>query len=238
MKRAMFVVLTLVVAVTASAQSRSPRQRGGGEPRGGSAVPRTEPAQRPAPSPPPTSSPRPAAEPRRAPTTTSAEGSGRTEGSGGESGSAAARPRQGRPSGGNAVPRGSVPAPRRAGGAVVFVPSGYYGGFWPWGFGGLGFGSYYSGAFDPYYGSYPGYVSGSITGAMRLKIKPRDAQVFVDGFYAGVVDDFDGIFQRLHLDPGAHHIEVRADGYEPLNLDVLISPDQTTKYAGELTKTP
>jgi hypothetical protein len=119
----------------------------------------------------------------------------------------------------------------------VFVPAGYYGGYWPWGFGGLGFGSYYYGAFDPYYGGYtPGYISSAGDGAMRLKIKPRDAQVYVDGFYAGIVDDFDGVFQRLHLEPGPHHIEVRAEGYETLTLEVQIRPDQTTKFEGELKK--
>ena len=137
------------------------------------------------------------------------------------------------------MPRGSVPSPQPPGGtAVVFVPDGYYGGFWPWGFGGLGFGGYYSGAFDQYYGGDAGgSVPGSPAGSMRLKIKPRDAQVFVDGFYAGIVDDFDGMFQRLHLDPGPHHIEVRADGYEPLNLDVQIRSDQTMKYEGDLKRT-
>jgi hypothetical protein len=31
---------------------------------------------------------------------------------------------------------------------------------------------------------------------------PRDAEVYVDGYYAGTVDDFDGTFQRLHIDTG------------------------------------
>jgi len=29
--------------------------------------------------------------------------------------------------------------------------------------------------------------------ALRLKVKPVDATVYVDGYYVGVVDDFDGI---------------------------------------------
>ena len=50
---------------------------------------------------------------------------------------------------GKAVPRGLAPSPQPPSGtAVVVVPDGYYGGLWPWGFGGLGFG-YYSGAFGP-----------------------------------------------------------------------------------------
>ena len=69
-------------------------------------------------------------------------------------------------------------------------------------------------------------------------MKPRDAEVYVDGYYAGVVDDFDGIFQRLHLDSGPHRIEVRAPGYEPLVFDVRITPDHTTTYQGEMKRIP
>ena len=60
------------------------------------------------------------------------------------------------------------------------------------------------------YGGYPGYYGGSYsgytssyrdTGGLRLKVKPRDAQVLVDGYFVGTVDDFDGVFQRLDLPP-------------------------------------
>jgi PEGA domain len=137
---------------------------------------------------------------------------------------------------------------------------GYYRGYSPWAFGGLGFGSYYGSFYDPYvfyapyspwYGNYGGYygaygVSGYgygnassysiLDGALRLKIKPRDAQVYVDGYYAGIVDDFDGVFQRLHLPEGPHRIEVRAPGYDTLTFEVQIRFDQTTKYEGELRR--
>jgi hypothetical protein len=166
------------------------------------------------------------------------------------------RPRDGRPTIGRAVPRtGGVPG---SGGAIV-VP-GYYGGYFPWGFAGLGFagyyGGYYGGYYDPYgfggwgdpydggYGGYgdPGgytqYPERSDEGALRLKLKPRGAAVYVDGSYAGVVDDFDGIFQKLHLDAGAHQIEVRMAGFETLAFDVRIESNHTTTYHGELTKLP
>jgi hypothetical protein len=80
------------------------------------------------------------------------------------------------------------------------------------------------------YGPYPGWGYGSTTfntGGLRLKVKPRDAQVFVDGFMAGVVDEFDGIFQSLRLAPGGHKIEVRMPGFETLTFDVHIQPDRT-----------
>ena len=38
--------------------------------------------------------------------------------------------------------------------------------------------------------------------------RPRDAAVYVDGYYAGIVDDFDGVFQRLTLEVGPHRIEL------------------------------
>jgi hypothetical protein len=80
------------------------------------------------------------------------------------------------------------------------------------------------------YGPYPGWGYGSTTfntGALRLKMKPREAQVFVDGFLAGNVDEFDGVFQSLRLAPGGHKIEVRMDGFETVTFDVHIQPDRT-----------
>jgi hypothetical protein len=150
--------------------------------------------------------------------------------------------------GGTAVARGSVPSAPRSGGGRVYVP-GYYGGYWPWAFGGLGFGygyygGYYGGYYDPYYPWYPGYgpygyapvAVGGIDGSLRLRVQPVDAQVYVDGFYAGVVDDFNGAFERLHLQPGPHHVEVRAPRYETLGVDVMIRPDQTITLTRDLTR--
>jgi len=74
------------------------------------------------------------------------------------------------------------------------------------------------------------------TGGLRLKVEPRDAEVLVDGFYAGRVDDFDGAMQRLKITEGPHRIEVRAPGYEPTTFDVMIVVGQTTTYKTELKK--
>lgn len=130
----------------------------------------------------------------------------------------------------------------------MIVP-GYYGGWAPWGYGGFGFGGFYGGYWDPffwggpgYYGGYPGgfYGGGAYadygTGALRLKVKPHDASVFVDGYYAGQVDQFDGVFQRLRLEPGPHRIEINADGYEPLTFEIRVLSDRTTTYTGELIR--
>jgi hypothetical protein len=141
---------------------------------------------------------------------------------------------------GRAAPRNGSTA---IGTRVVVIPEGFYGGFYPWGWAGLGFGGYYSGYYgyyDPwmYSGSYSApYYSSNGDGGIRLKIKPRDASVYVDGGLAGVVDDFDGVFQRLHLPAGPHHLEVTADGYAPLEFDIQIQRDHTITYEAELRRT-
>jgi len=150
---------------------------------------------------------------------------------------------------------------------IVSPPVRYYRSYSPWGFGGVGFGSYYGSFYDPYvfydpfspwyrgYGNYgygpygypsygysgygyPSSYSAFADGDLRLKVKPRDAQVFVDGYYVGIVDDFDGVFQRLHLPSGPHRIEVRAPGFETLTFDVQIRFDETTKFEGNLRRLP
>jgi len=50
------------------------------------------------------------------------------------------------------------------------------------------------------------------------------------------VDDFDGVFQHLRIEAGPHHIEVRADGYEPLELDVQIQRGRQITYSGDLKR--
>jgi hypothetical protein len=69
-------------------------------------------------------------------------------------------------------------------------------------------------------------------------VKPRDAEVWVDGYYAGSVDDFDGIFQSLKLDLGAYRIEVRKPGFETITFDVRVQPDRTITFRGEMKPLP
>jgi hypothetical protein len=91
--------------------------------------------------------------------------------------------------------------------------------------------------------SYPGYgfapdPFGSFgpTGSIRLKVEPSEADVYVDGAYAGIVDEFDGHFQHLDLTPGPHHIEITAPGYQPLTIDTTIQPHHKIEYQGRLTR--
>ncbi len=153
-----------------------------------------------------------------------------------------ARPRDGRPSVGTAVPRSSVAAPS-TGVTSTFIP-GYYG-YYPYGLG-LGFLGGYYGGYSGYYGGYddemydPGYASApgrsDDSGGLKLKIKPSEASVYVDGYYVGVVNDFDGVFQKLTIEPGSHRMEIRAPGYETLTFDIRIESGHTTTYRGEMKK--
>jgi hypothetical protein len=61
-------------------------------------------------------------------------------------------------------------------------------------------------------------------------VKPKEASVYVDGYYAGVVDDFDGAFQRLRTAPGGHQITLFLEGYRTYNEQVYLSPDTTFKF--------
>jgi hypothetical protein len=60
-----------------------------------------------------------------------------------------------------------------------------------------------------------------------VQVPQREAEVFVDGYYAGRVDEFDGTFQRLRLEPGEHEIEVYLAGHRPWTQKVYLQPGTT-----------
>ena len=126
------------------------------------------------------------------------------------------------------IRRGVVPARR-----VVFVGS-YVSPYW-----------YYDPFFDPWFydaqWGYPGYgpyrrYNIEPESSVRLEVKPKQAEVYVDGYYAGIVDDFDGTFQRLHLPPGEHEIELYLNGYRTVHQKVYLTPDNTFKVKYEMEK--
>jgi len=117
---------------------------------------------------------------------------------------------------------------------------GYGGYWWPYGYSGW-YGGY--GAYGGYWGGYPGwgggavYYSGRGEGAsLRVLVDPAEARVYVDGYYAGVVDDFDGLLQRLHVAPGRHEITLKLEGYQTHRMRVYVGPDATLKLHHEMQK--
>ena len=102
----------------------------------------------------------------------------------------------------------------------------------------IGLGVFYgsSGAYP--YGHTPrGYfdlIPGRAYGGLRITDAPHEAQVFADGYYVGIVDDFDGVFQHLNLEAGPHRIEVRLPGYsDAVEFDVLIQPGRTVTFRAD-----
>ena len=106
-------------------------------------------------------------------------------------------------------------APARRG-AVVFV-GGYF--------------------YDPFYGPYPWWPPDAYPyryypmfddrAEVRVLVTPKEAAVYIDGYYAGVVDDFDGFFQRLPMTPGPHEIAVYLAGYRTLRQQLYLGPNST-----------
>ena len=82
----------------------------------------------------------------------------------------------------------------------------------------------------PYYGVHAADHPSLYQGSMRLKIKPREAEVYVDGYYVGVVDSFDGLFQRLRLEEGPHRVEIHHPHHQPIERDVLIVAGETVTW--------
>ena len=79
------------------------------------------------------------------------------------------------------------------------------------------------------YGGYPyGYYYDN-RGAARLEVRPREAQVFIDGYFVGAVDDFDGWAQRLYVAPGEHELAISLKGHHTYRQSVLFRPGATLR---------
>ena len=74
------------------------------------------------------------------------------------------------------------------------------------------------------------------TGLLRLSVTPTGAQVFVDSYYVGTVEDVNT--QRvLELEAGPHRLEFRAPQYQTLTVDLRILPYETVTYRAALELT-
>jgi hypothetical protein len=82
--------------------------------------------------------------------------------------------------------------------------------------------------------AYPYYGLDNLRSALRVEVTPKDAEVYVDGYYAGVVDDFDGVFQRLRVTPGEHELVVRRNGFHSLRENLYLTPDSTQHIKARL----
>lgn len=150
------------------------------------------------------------------------------------------------PSTSRAVPRSPGQAGRPTGGRSGRRSVGWYG---PrYGYYGPSWRGYYSHpwGYYPYWGQLPYYGLYEERGSLRIDVEPEETEVYVDGYYAGVVDSYDGFFQRLHLPPGEHDIELRLEGYRsiqeqiylPIGTTYRITQDMEPLGPGETTTPP
>jgi PEGA domain-containing protein len=122
-------------------------------------------------------------------------------------------------------------------------------------YGAYGFGSPFWGYGYPYYYGYPAYggypypaaygnvvpygygyggYSGQPYGGLRIDVPQRDAEVYVDGYFVGTVDNFDGRLQQANLEAGPHQIEIRSPEFEPIQFNVNIEAGRTITYRGAM----
>lgn len=97
-------------------------------------------------------------------------------------------------------------------------------------------GGYY---YDPFFGPYPWWPRTAYPysyyplydnrATLRVLDAPDEAAVYVDGFYAGVVDDFNGYFQGLPLPPGGHEVVLYLEGYRTIRRYIYFGPGTTFK---------
>ena len=101
------------------------------------------------------------------------------------------------------------------GGPFLFSPWGY-----PYSFG--------------YQQRYPYYWGAPARAGVRVEVAPKTAAVYVDGVYAGVVDDYDGYFQRVVVSPGGHEFTVYQTGYHSMVKRLYVQLGVTAHIKGRL----
>ncbi len=142
---------------------------------------------------------------------------------------------------------------RRGGGSRYGWSSPYYGSGYRYGYGSYGRYGYFYDPYDywyspyyysGYYGYSPSYYRRSRgygygyrdSGSVRIIVDPEKTRVYVDGYYAGIADDFDGILQRLHVPPGRHDITLKLEGYRTQHFKVYVPVDDTIKIHYDMVR--
>lgn len=145
--------------------------------------------------------------------------------SGSDSPSRTARPTDG--GGGSSGPSRQPPTRHRGDGGGHYHGGYYYDPFYSpyW------YGFWYRGYPAWYYGpgaySYPyrhGYNDRDALGALDLDVSPAKTEVYLDGHYIGVVDQYDGFPQYLWLEKGTYDLVLFKDGFSTISRQITIYP--------------
>lgn len=79
------------------------------------------------------------------------------------------------------------------------------------------------------------YPDKSETGRVRLSVQPERAAVFVNGKYAGHVDEFDGS-RGLRVSAGKHSFKITLPGYHPFETELTVMAQQDYEIKTELRR--
>jgi hypothetical protein len=74
------------------------------------------------------------------------------------------------------------------------------------------------------------------TGGVQLDVTPWRSRVYVEGVLKGRVDDFKGYYHPLELVAGPHQITIVDEGYQPMVLDVVVTPGRTITSRATLSE--
>lgn len=88
----------------------------------------------------------------------------------------------------------------------------------------------------PYPYPYGRYRLAEPESDVRVLVTPKEAEVYVDGYYAGVVNDFDGFLQRLRVPPGEHEVVLHLDGYRTVHQKLYLTLNSTYKLRYTMEK--
>ena len=81
-------------------------------------------------------------------------------------------------------------------------------------------------------------VERPVPGRLVLDLSPTTAQVYVDGYYAGAPEDFGLARGGGLLAAGPHRVDISAAGYEPIAVDLMVTPGQPVTYRASLKGLP
>ena len=123
---------------------------------------------------------------------------------------------------------------------TVALNAGYISGPLWYPYGAYAYSPYYASAFwDSFWGPFGPYsyypaadlAYGNGKGQVELKADPKNAEVYIDGAYAGTVQHL----KNFWLDPGAYDVSISAAGRKPFQQRVYVLTGKTLNISAKLT---
>ena len=75
-----------------------------------------------------------------------------------------------------------------------------------------------------------------VQASIKCDVKPKDAQVYVDGDLVGTARDFNSSDHPLYIFPGQHTLEFRHPGHETYSTKLDLMPEQDMRLKVRMPK--